>query len=340
MCLEPRVLAAAFGELGELGGDERPSDAPFRGACPDREPQGLLVVRQNSRLPDAAEVPLQVKEFRGEVVWNRTEWRKHPDTGKRVCVERPPSQWIVRAGPRIVDDTTWQAVQRRIKPMPDDQRFKAGGKPRFLLSDLLRCDVCGAHYIMSNARNYTCSSYVNGGAGACSNSVHVRRGHAEDVLLAPIRDELLAPERVERMAVEMEGYYRELLQQRVARAAEAPRELRDLEARISRLRACLERGDPDLAPDELLAAIERAERKRRELLEALPESRVSFKLLAKLPQAAKPYRQRSEKASRGDARAALKARVFLRGLFGGKFGCSRSPTAGYSPAGTFSLQRC
>jgi hypothetical protein len=77
---------------------------------------------------------------------------------------------------------------------------------------------------------------VNGGTGACSNTVHVRREHAEDVLLVPIHDGLLAPERVERMAAEMEVYFAEQLQQRAQRAKDAPKELRDLEARIARLR--------------------------------------------------------------------------------------------------------
>jgi hypothetical protein len=69
------------------------------------------------------------------------------------------------------------------------------------------------------------------------------------------------------MAAEMEAYYREQLQLRMARAAEAPRELRELEARIARLRDRLERGDPDLTADELLVAIASAEGKRQELLQ-------------------------------------------------------------------------
>ena len=162
-------------------------------------------------------------------------------------------------------------------------------------------------------------------SGACSNTIHVRRDHAEDVLLAPIRDGLLAPDRIARMAAEMETYFAEQLQQRAARAEDAPKELRDLEARIARLRERLGRGDPDLTADELLAAIERAEGKRRELMNALPDAKVSFKLLAKLPQAAKLYRQQIREGLGGDPRAALKARVFLRGLFGGEIRLQPQP---------------
>jgi hypothetical protein len=77
----------------------------------------------------------------------------------------------------------------------------------------------------------------------------VRRDHAQDVLLAPIRDELLTPERIKRMVGEMETYYRDQLRLRTQAAAEAPGELRELEARIARLRDRLGRGDPDMPPD-------------------------------------------------------------------------------------------
>jgi hypothetical protein len=140
----------------------------------------------------------------------------------------------------------------------------------------------------------------------------------EEVLLAPIRDGLLAPDRVERMAVEMEAYYRERLRERAARATEAPRELRDLEARIARLRERLDRGDPDLTADELLAAIEKAEAKRAKLLAASPDGKVTFKLLDRLPKAGALYRRQIVEGLAGDPRAAAKARILLRELFGGE----------------------
>ena len=43
-------------------------------------------------------------------------------------------------------------------------------------------------------------------------------------------------------------------------------EVRKPEERLARLKERLRRGDPDMEPDELHAAIERAEAKRRELL--------------------------------------------------------------------------
>jgi hypothetical protein len=118
------------------------------------------------------------------------------------------------------------------------------------------------------------------------------------------------------MAVEMEHYLRERAQAMQTRAAEVPKELQELAARIERLRERLRRGDPDMVADELQAAIEKAEGKRAELLDQQPAVRQSAKVLAALPKAADLYRRQIELGLEGDERAALKARIFLRELLG------------------------
>ncbi len=83
------------------------------------------------------------------------------------------------------------------------------------------------------------------------------------MLLDPIRKGLLSPERVEIMAKEMRASYVERLRALEAREVERPQELQELTARIARLRARLNSGDPDMAPDEIQAA---GPRQRRENL--------------------------------------------------------------------------
>lgn len=58
-------------------------------------------------------------------------------------------------------------------------------------------------------------------------------------------------------------------------------------------------GDPDLEPDEIQAAIDRAEQKLRELTENQPAAKRSAKMLAALPNAADAYRRQIEKATLG-----------------------------------------
>jgi hypothetical protein len=156
----------------------------------------------------------------------------------------------------------------------------------------------------------------------------VPREHAQDVLLNPMNERLRSPERVERVAKEMQAYYLERIQAMQTRAAEVPRDLQELGARIERLRERLVKGDPDMPADEIQAAIERAEAKRRELQEQQPEARQSAKVLSILPRAAEMYCRQIREGLDGDPRAALKARVFLREWFTGKIRLEPLPNGG------------
>jgi hypothetical protein len=82
------------------------------------------------------------------------------------------------------------------------------------------------------------------------------------------------------------------------------------------VRERLRKGDPDLEADELQAAIDQAETKRKQLLAAQPEAKQGAKLLTVLPKAAELYRDQIARGLDGDPRAALKAHVILRDLLG------------------------
>jgi site-specific DNA recombinase len=268
-------------------------------------------------------VILRNERYRGVVNWNCSEWRKDPDSGKRQRVERPRSEWITHtdASLRIVSQDLWERVERRMAGtrLKDDPRLKSGGKPKYLLSGLLRCDTCGGHYTITAQQRYGCLSHHDG--KACSNDSRVRKDEIEEVILRGPETglaALLAPARIAIMAKEMQDYYVERLRAMETRTAELPRELQELGARIDRLRERLRKGDPDMPPDELQAAIDRAEAKRRELEAQQPEYRGGAKVLAMLPRAADLYRRQVLQGLDGDYRASLKVRVFLREWFGGK----------------------
>ena len=273
-------------------------------------------------------VILRNERYRGVVHWNVCEWKKDCDTGKRSRHLRPRSEWITHVDEslRIIPEELWARAQKRIDPAKADVRLKAGGKAKYPLSGLLRCDVCGAHYTITDARSYGCHSHHDG--NACLNSVRVRRDAIEATLLGPVRKDLNDPERVKLMAREMETYFREQLRLRTERATEAPKELQDLSARIERLRERLRKGDPDMPADEIQAAIERAEAKRRELEDQQPAARQSAKVLSILPKAAEMFRRQVELGLDGDPRAALKARMLWREWFGGKIRLEPLPDGG------------
>ena len=212
----------------------------------------------------------QVERYTGRITWNASVWRKDPDTGKRQRVMRPRSEWITRQdeAQRIISNELWQRAQRRFEPAKGDAKVQTGGTPpgkrKYVLSGLLRCGVCGAHYIMADDRAYACGSHLDG--NSCGNAVRVRRDHAQEVLLAPITERLQSPEIVAEMAKELQTLYAEEMKARQTRAADAPKELQELTARIERLGSKLRDGDlGDLTADELELAIASAERKKQEL---------------------------------------------------------------------------
>ncbi|MGH9022212.1 MAG: recombinase family protein, partial [Acidimicrobiia bacterium] len=67
--------------------------------------------------PNTIYLMLQNSKYVGQYHFNRREWRKNPETGRRVYRWRPRDQWESRVieDLRIIDNETWEAVQRRLK---------------------------------------------------------------------------------------------------------------------------------------------------------------------------------------------------------------------------------
>jgi site-specific DNA recombinase len=236
--------------------------------------------------------------YTGAQRWNASRFEKDPDTGKTWRRRRPQSEWVVNQveALRIVSDALFASARARTRPMSDaEKHLKAGGRAKYLLSGLLKCEACGAHYVIADKYSYACSSFQNG--GACSNEVRVNRVSIERTILDPVRDLLRNPALVKQMALEMERDFAAQIEKAGARAAAAPRELQELDARLERLRGEV----VDLEPDELAAAIARIETKRDELKALQPAQRERAKVLAMLPKAAAAYLKQVDAFAAGDA---------------------------------------
>jgi site-specific DNA recombinase len=148
--------------------------------------------------------------YRGLYQWNRTEWRKNPDTGKRTTRARPSSEWITHDMPelRIVDEQLWQRViERRARARirangssgvaPRRQNNGRGG-PKFAFSGLLRCEVCNSSLVIVGGtkvwRAYGCAGHKDGGASVCTNGLTVRQQLLEERLVRPMKRDLLSPQ--------------------------------------------------------------------------------------------------------------------------------------------------
>jgi site-specific DNA recombinase len=128
----------------------------------------------------------------GRAYWNRSQWIKDPDTGKRERVERPRHEWQVRDVPelRIVDDLTWQRVRERI-----GTGVARGAAPKTLFGGMLRCAKCGGTLIAVDARMYGCANRKDRGTAVCT-GVRAPREQTDMRLLAAVRYELASTDAI------------------------------------------------------------------------------------------------------------------------------------------------
>ena len=132
----------------------------------------------------------------GRQVWNRRQWLKDPDSGKRRYVDRPAEEWQVRLAPelRIVPDDLWQAVRGRGRNgSPRGTRRGGGATPKTLFAGLLRCAACGGPMVAIDARRYGCNRHTDRGATVCDNAAAYKRQRVDAALLGVVREELLSP---------------------------------------------------------------------------------------------------------------------------------------------------
>jgi hypothetical protein len=272
--------------------------------------------------------------YSGTYYWNRTQWTKMETGRVRRLRNESDLKGTVGNAPHlaIISPETWKQVQLRLafnKDKPKDKRLQMGGKAVYMLSGMLLCE-CGAHFVMDNATHYSCAAYKDG--RACKNELRVRRDVAERVILKPIIDDLLAPAMVDEMGEEMRQYFAEKMNREKTETARRPAAVAELDARITRLQDRLKNGDPDMAPDEIMAIIEKVRAKREDLLSAQDDSKRNAQILHALPVAAKQYRDqiRSEKGYK-----ATGPRLPVQGLPYGSYWGRRSPLNRQQTAATW-----
>ena len=130
----------------------------------------------------------------GRYVWNRSQWVKDPDTGKRQRIDRPNEEWTITEVPdlRIVDQGIWDSVQARLSRHRHRGGRGAGSPARTLFGGLMKCPYCGGALIAINTRLYGCNNRKDRGEVVCK-GISISREKTDKRLLAAIRDELLSP---------------------------------------------------------------------------------------------------------------------------------------------------
>ena len=248
--------------------------------------------RQNGILQNALYV--------GRIVWNRQSFIKDPDTGRRVSRPNPPTEWMESNLPelRIIDDETWNAVQRRRAARGGAARYYQS-RPRRLLSGLLKCGKCGSGYTIAGADKrgpyLRCSRTVE--SGTCGNKRTVSLDAIEATVLHGIDRHLGAPELLAEYVQEFHRALAELRDTAHDRRVELSKRLDEVKKSINAIVDVIADGQSSRALTERLADLE----SERDVIEAAIGEAVSPPI-ALHPDAAKSYREKVK-----DLKAALNA---------------------------------
>lgn len=238
---------AAGESMKAIASDLNRRKVPSPGANwkPRSSPRGRWLV-------SALHAILHNERYIGRIVWNRSQWVKNPDTGRRQRRERPQSEWIIQQCEPLIDQGTWGRARARFST-----HQKKGGVRSYLLSGLLECGVCGSKLIVvgGSQRRYICGTHHAGGPHACSNAATFPRLVAEAHILKPVIDDLLSPSATE------EGI-RQMQYERKSAEAPKPRESEEV--------AALERMVREGILSKEVAAPAIAEAKRKHVLEQQP----------------------------------------------------------------------
>lgn len=151
--------------------------------------------------------------YAGDRIFNRSEWIKDHETGKRRRFLRPESEWVRKECPElaVISRATHAAVQaemrRRSQVAPYERKPDGGhiattlpgrghrGPSRHVLSGFLECATCGGSFHAQNgAERYGCGWHRGRGPIVCASSLTVRRTALEDRIFGAIRERILVPE--------------------------------------------------------------------------------------------------------------------------------------------------
>ena len=230
---------------------------------------------------------LKNKKYIGRWIWNRTETRRDPRTGRKRQLRKPESEWHLSESEdlRIVPQEVWDRVVARWKAIdrtwPRRRTDKASGggqrsyvetNPSHLLSGALRCGQCGGAMGLVSGKGTGYYGCLKASTSACHNRLLVSRRIAERRVLAAVQGRLqdlpsfhYVLERVEDEVKRLQAHLPEEIElKRAALATE--------ERRIANYSAFIGEGKATRALGEALAFAEQRAVALRQELQALDTS--------------------------------------------------------------------
>ena len=173
----------------------------------------------------------------GRIVWNRQQFRKDPDTGKRQARLNPESEWITTEVPelRIVPQELWDKVKESQSALDIiGTQFWKKQRPKSLLSHMTKCGCCGGGFSKISAHHLGCSTARN--KGTCDNLLTMRADTLEESVIDALRKRLMDEKLCEEFCREYTAHMNRLrMQHNAARSShqsELERNHREMEKLI------------------------------------------------------------------------------------------------------------
>ncbi len=243
----------------------------------------------------------------GKQVWNRRQWVRNPETGRKVPRLRPESEWIVtdQSELRIISQDLWDRVQQRRTAQKKWVAKRKTSSPKYLLSSLLRCAECESNFVLQSYYQYGCAGHKDRGPSVCRNSLKVSRTLVEDKILAGLRKDLFTQEGLDLFIKETTKL---LTDRRTERQPDHSR-LPKVEKEIANIMKAIKAG---ILTPTTKAELEQAEAERSRLL----EPQMDNGLLSILPRAKERYQALIEGIGALSSRHLPQAREQIRALVG------------------------
>jgi len=231
----------------------------------------------------------------GRLVWNRLRYIKDPDTGKRVSRHNPENDWIIKQVPhyRIIEQDLWDEVKARQKataqntrPVQPGNRLGAQKRPKYLLSGIVKCGLCGSNYIIKNNRQLICTSYQT--KKTCSNKVRIQRTDIEGWVLEELRDKLMTKEALAEFCKAYTQYINKSRMAKTAGLAGARKEFQKVQSQMSNIIEAIKNGFGDF--ENMKQEMTKLEARRKVLTEQLSSTEEPKTLLH--PSMAKRYQEK------------------------------------------------
>ena len=230
---------------------------------------------------------LKNQKYIGRWVWNMTETRRDPKTGRRRKFPKSESEWIVTEDQnlRIVPQELWDRVQERLtaikktwpgghtRGMQSQQGNRVRQYPTHLLAGAMTCGVCGATIAQVSGKSKGYYGCLAATKRACENRLLVRRVLTERVILDAVRERLATRQSLEHLLHSVEAEIRKLYANVPETIRVKSTEFETERRRVANFVEFIAEGRGSRALAEALAASERRAQDLCAELDALRESR-------------------------------------------------------------------